>query len=85
MLILGFFCLLLLFLALIIFVTLSANKVGNTFLIHKTSSTFGQMLAFKACIYNFLILEGFGAFLLIELTLLSEEGIAKDNGITDSN
>jgi len=85
MLILGFFCPLPLFLALIIFVTSLADKVGNASLIHKTSSTFGDMLAFEACVYNFLTLEGFGAFLLIELTLLLEGRIAKDNGITDGN
>ena len=50
MLILGFFCPLLLFLTLIILVTSSANKAGNTSLIHRTSSMFGDMLAFKAYI-----------------------------------
>jgi len=85
MLILGFFYLLPSFLALIIFVILSADKVENASLICKTSSTFGNILAFEACTYDFLMLEGFEAFLLIELTLLSERGIAKDNGITDGN
>ena len=82
-LILGFFCLSPLFLALIIFVTSSANKVENVSLICKTSSTFGNMLAFEA--YNFLILEDLEAFLSIELTLLSKGEIAKDNSVTDSD
>ena len=43
------------------------------------------MLAFEAYAYNFLTLKGFGAFLLIKLTLLSEGGIVKDNSITDSD
>ena len=85
MLILGFFCLLPLFLVLIIYVTLSADKVENASLICKTSSTFGDILAFEACTYDFLMLEGFEAFLLIELTLLSKREIAKDNGITDGD
>jgi len=46
---------------------------------------FGDILAFKAYAYNFLMLEGFGAFLLIELTLLSKEKIVKDNSVTDGN
>jgi len=41
------------------------------------------MLAFEA--YNFLMLEGLEAFLSIELTLLSEGEIAKDNSIIDSD
>jgi len=50
MLILGFFCPLPLFLTLIILVTLSADKTGNTSLICRTSLTFGDMLAFEACV-----------------------------------
>ena len=69
-LILGFFCLLLLFLALIIFPTSSADKAENASLICNTSSILGDMLAF-------------GAFLLLELTLLSGERIANNDGITD--
>ena len=82
-LILGFFCPSLLFLALIIFATSSATKVGNASLIHKISSTFSEVLAFKACVYDFLMLESFGTFLLIELIFLSEGGIANDNSIAD--
>ena len=82
-LILGFFCSLLLFLALIIFTTSSATKVENTSLIHKTSSVFSKMLAFKAYAYDFLMLESFRAFLLIESNLLSEKGIANDNSTAD--
>ena len=74
MLILGFFCPLLLFFTLIIFATSLASKVENASLICKMSSTFHEMLAFEACIYNFLILESFGTFLLTELTFMSERG-----------
>jgi len=83
MLILGFFYPSPLFLALIIFVTSSADKVENVSLICKTSSTFGNILAFEA--YDFLMLKGLEAFLSIQLTLLSEGEIAKDNSITDSD
>lgn len=41
------------------------------------------MLAFEAYTYNFLILKGLGAFLLIKLTFLSEGEIANDNSIVD--
>ena len=41
------------------------------------------MLAFEACTYDFLTLESFEAFLLTELTLLLEGGIANNNGAMD--
>ena len=89
MLILGFFCLSLLFLALIIFLTLLAVKVENTSLICRISSIFGKILAFEAYAYNFLALESFSTFLLMELTLKSERGITTcdicDNGAIFNN
>ena len=45
-----------------------ADNIGKTSLICKTSLTFGKILAFKACTYDFLILESFGIFLLTEST-----------------
>jgi len=70
MLILGFFCSLLLFLALIIFPTSSADKNRKASLICKTSSMFGKILALEACAYDFLILNRIRAFLVTVSTFL---------------
>ena len=73
-LILGFFCPLLLFLALIIFPTLSADKEEKVSLICKMSSMLVEMLAFEACAYDFLTIEGFKVLFLMFLTILLREG-----------
>ena len=77
MLILGFFYLLLLFLALIIFPTSLANKDGKASLICKISSMFGKILALEACAYNFLTLEKIRAFLVMVSTFLLRGGGTK--------
>ena len=41
------------------------------------------MLAFEVCVYNFLMLESFGTFLLIELNLMSERGIVTCDTLED--
>ena len=75
MLILGFFFLLLLFLAFIIFPTSSTDKDGNASLSHKTSLMFGKIFILEACTYKFLTLKGFIFFLVIVLTFLVDSGI----------
>jgi len=81
MLILGLFCPSLLFLALIIFSTSSANKDGKTSLMCKTSLIFGKILALEACVYNFLMLERIRAFLVMVLTFLLRDGRTRTVGV----
>ena len=81
MLILGFFCLLLLFLALIIFPTSLADKDGKTSLICKTSSMFGKILALEAYAYDFLMLERIRAFLVMVSTFLLRGGGIETVGV----
>ena len=57
-LILGFFCFSFLFMTLMIFLTSSIDNSG------KVSLTLGEMLVFKACVYDFLILAYTEVFLL---------------------
>jgi len=56
-----------------IFLTLSADKVGNASLTRKTSLILHKIFDFKACAYDFFIFEGFGTFLMTVLTLLFKE------------
>ena len=85
-LILGFFCPLLLFMTLIILLTSFVDNLRKVSLIQRTSSTLGEMLAFKACTYNFLTLACTEVFLLtIFLGLLTRnegrEGIPGEDVI----
>ena len=63
-LILGFFCPLLLFMTLIILLISSVDNLRKVSLIQRTLSTLGEMLAFKAYTYNFLTLACTEVFLL---------------------
>ena len=55
MLIMGFFCLSLLFMTLMILPTSSADNSGKVSLMQRMSLTLGEMLAFEACIYDVMI------------------------------
>ena len=88
MLILGFFFLSKLFIAFIILPTLSADKAGNTFLIHRISSIFGKIFILEICTYDFLTFKGFVFFLVIVLIFLVEGSItevAVEREITPEN
>ena len=63
-LILGFFCPLLLFMTLIILLISSVDNLRKVSLIQRTLSTLREMLAFKTYTYNFLILACTEVFLL---------------------
>jgi len=63
-LILGFFCPLLSFVTLMILPTSSTDNSGKASLMQRISLTLGEILAFEACIYNFLILVCTEVFLL---------------------
>ena len=74
MLIMGFLCLSLLFITLMILSTSSADNSGKVSLMQRMSSTLGEMLAFEACIYDFLTLACTEVFLLtIFLGLLTRD------------
>jgi len=93
MLILGFFCLSLPFITLMILSTSFVDNSGKVSLIQKTSLTLGEMLAFEACAYDFLILACTKVFLLTTfLSLLtrnkgkggiSEEDVVLEDVTTD--
>jgi len=73
---LGFFCPSLLFVILIILPTSSTDNSGKVSLMQRTSSTLGEMLAFEACVYDFLTLACTEVFLLTTFLglLIRDEG-----------
>ena len=74
MLILGFFCPSLLFMTLMIFPTSFADNSGKISLMRRTFLTLREMLAFEACMYDFLTLACTEVFLLtIFLGLLTRD------------
>jgi len=76
MLILGFFFPLLLFVTSMILPTSFVDNLGKASLMQRMSLTLGEMLAFEACIYNFLILACTEVFLLTTFLGL----LTKDEG-----
>ena len=73
-LILGFLIPALLFFAFNIFPTSSANKNGKASLTCKISLMLDEIFDFKACIYDFFIIEGYKAFFLTDSMFLLDEG-----------
>jgi len=71
-----FFCPSLLFVILIILPTSSTDNSGKVSLMQRTSSTLGEMLAFEACVYDFLTLACTEVFLLTTFLglLIRDEG-----------